>query len=594
MAFARTCSVALVGVDGVIVEVQADLEPGVAAFALVGLPDKALSEARDRVRAAVVNSGEAWPQRKLTVGLSPASVPKSGSGFDLAVACAVLAAAERLDPSSIADLLIIGELGLDGRVRPVRGVLPSVLAAADAGYQRVVVAEQTAAEASLVPGVTVIGVRSLRQLVAVLTGMPEPEEPPDPIGGRPDPLMAGLMLPTAGVRGLPDDKAARLDMADVAGQYEARQALEIAAAGGHHLYLKGPPGAGKTMLAERLPALLPPLTQKEALEVTAVHSVAGLLPAGRPLIGIPPYCAPHHSTTMPAIVGGGSGLPRPGAVSLAHRGVLFLDEAPEFPVRVLDALRQPLESGEVVIARSAGSLRLPARFLLCLAANPCPCGRHSRRGEGCECTPAMVSRYQGRLSGPLLDRVDLQVQVAPVTRVELMERDSAAESTETVAARVLAARERAAARLASTPWRTNAEVPGHELRTRWQLTPGALNDAARQLERGLLTARGLDRVLRVAWTVADLAGHDRPDQWDVRTALVLRTGVEQGMPLSEGSFSRLGKLGRLGGGAPRADQPRAEKRTRSRTQRSASASAVSAVASAAMADQPSEGEGIEA
>ncbi|MFG2910668.1 YifB family Mg chelatase-like AAA ATPase [Kitasatospora sp. NPDC048286] len=542
MAFARTCSVALVGVDGVIVEVQADLEPGVAAFALVGLPDKALTEARDRVRAAVVNSGEAWPQRKLTVGLSPASVPKSGSGFDLAVACAVLAAAERLDPSTIADLLIIGELGLDGRVRPVRGVLPSVLAAADAGYERVVVAEQTAPEASLVPGVTVIGVRSLRQLVANLTGVAAPEEPPDPIGGRPDPLMAGLMLPCAGVRGLPDDRAARLDMADVAGQYEARRALEIAAAGGHHLYLKGPPGAGKTMLAERLPALLPPLTQKEALEVTAVHSVAGLLPVGRPLIDTAPYCAPHHSTTMPAIVGGGSGLPRPGAVSLAHRGVLFLDEAPEFPVRVLDALRQPLESGEVVIARSAGSLRLPARFLLCLAANPCPCGRYSRRGEGCECTPAMVSRYQGRLSGPLLDRVDLQVQVAPVTRVELMERDATAETTETVAARVLAARERAAARLASTPWRTNAEVPGHELRTRWQLAGGALNDAARQLERGLLTARGLDRVLRVAWTVADLAGRDRPDQRDVRSALVLRTGVEHGLPLTERVLGRLGGI----------------------------------------------------
>ncbi|WP_369183085.1 YifB family Mg chelatase-like AAA ATPase [Streptomyces sp. Y1] len=548
MAFARTCSVALVGVDGVVVEVQADLEPGVAAFTLVGLPDKALTEARDRVRAAVCNSGEAWPQRKLTVGLSPASVPKSGSGFDLAVACAVLAAAERLEPASIADLLLIGELGLDGRVRPVRGVLPSVLAAADAGYERVVVAEQTAPEASLVPGVSVIGVRSLRELVAILTGMPVPEEPPDPISGRPDPLMAGLMLPSASVRGLPADRA-HLDMADVAGQYEARRALEIAAAGGHHLYLKGPPGAGKTMLAERLPALLPPLTQKEALEVTAVHSVAGLLPAGRPLIDTAPYCAPHHSATMPAIVGGGSGLPRPGAVSLAHRGVLFLDEAPEFPVRVLDALRQPLESGEVVVARSAGSLRLPARFLLCLAANPCPCGRYSRRGEGCECTPVMVSRYQGRLSGPLLDRVDLQVQVAPVTRAELMERDASAESTETVAARVLAARERAADRLANTPWRTNAEVPGHELRTRWQLASDALNDVARQLERGLLTARGLDRVLRVAWTVADLAGRDRPDQRDVRTALVLRTGVEQGaLPLTERVFGQLGGIpGQRGG-----------------------------------------------
>ncbi|WP_055586941.1 YifB family Mg chelatase-like AAA ATPase, partial [Streptacidiphilus griseoplanus] len=507
MAFARTCSVALLGVDGVVVEVQADLEPGVAAFTLVGLPDKALSEARDRVRAAVVNSGESWPQRKLTVGLSPASVPKSGSGFDLAVACAVLAAAERLDPGSIADLLIVGELGLDGRVRPVRGVLPAVLAAADAGYRHVVVPEQTASEASLVPGVSVLGVRSLRQLVAVLTDAPVPDEPPDrSVPGRPDPMMAGLALPGAGARGLSGERAHRLDMADVAGQWEARRALEIAAAGGHHLYLKGPPGAGKTMLAERLPGLLPPLAAEEALEVTAVHSVAGLLPPGRPLIDTAPYCAPHHSTTMPAIIGGGSGLPRPGAVSLAHRGVLFLDEAPEFPVRVLDALRQPLESGEVIVARAAGSLRLPARFLLLLAANPCPCGRWSRRGAGCECTPAMVSRYQARLSGPLLDRVDLQVEVEPVTRVQLLERDATAETTATVAARVLAARERAAVRLSGTPWRGNAEVPGHELRTRWRLAPGALDDAEHQMQHGLLTARGLDRVLRVAWTVADLAG----------------------------------------------------------------------------------------
>ncbi|MFI5534260.1 YifB family Mg chelatase-like AAA ATPase [Kitasatospora sp. NPDC051853] len=533
MAFARTCSVALVGVDGVVVEVQADLEPGLAAFALVGLPDKALSEARDRVRAAVVNSGETWPQRKLTVGLSPASVPKGGSGFDLAVACAVLAAAERLEPAAIADLLIIGELGLDGRVRPVRGVLPSVLAAAEAGYRQIIVAEQTAAEASLVPEVSVQGVRSLRQLIALLTGAPAPDEPASQTDGRRDPSVAGLLLPGAGIRGLTAEKAALLDLADVSGQQEARQALEIAAAGGHHLYLKGPPGAGKTMLAERLPALLPPLTQSEALEVTAVHSVAGLLPVDRPLIDSPPYYAPHHSTTMPAIVGGGSGFPRPGAVSLAHRGILFLDEAPEFPVRVLDALRQPLESGEVTIARSAGSVRLPARFQLCLAANPCPCGRHSRRGEGCECTPTMVSRYQGRLSGPLLDRVDLQVQVAPVTRAELMGREGRAESTKEVAIRVLAARERAAARMAETPWRTNAEVPGHTLRTRWQVAPGALIDAERELERGLLTARGLDRVLRVAWTVADLCGHPSPTRVDVRTALQLRTGVQRGLPAAD-------------------------------------------------------------
>ncbi|MFE5125126.1 YifB family Mg chelatase-like AAA ATPase [Streptomyces sp. NPDC056669] len=329
MGFARTCSVALVGVEGVVVEVQADLEPGVAAFTLVGLPDKSLVESRDRVRAAVVNSGGEWPQKKLTVGLSPASVPKGGSGFDLAVACAVLGAAERVDPREIADLMMIGELGLDGRVRPVRGVLPAVLAASEAGYRQVVVPEQTAAEAALVPGVSVLGVRSLRQLIAVLTDEPVPEEEETQELGRPDPMLAGLTVPGAGmgtgVAAVPGTGAGRPDMAEVAGQRAARTALEVAAAGGHHLFLSGPPGAGKTMLAERLPGLLPPLTQQEALEVTAVHSVAGVLPPGQPLVESPPYCAPHHSATMAALVGGGNGLPRPGAVSLAHRGVLFLD-----------------------------------------------------------------------------------------------------------------------------------------------------------------------------------------------------------------------------------------------------------------------------
>jgi magnesium chelatase family protein len=326
MAFARTCAVALVGVEGVVVEVQADLEPGVAAFTLVGLPDKSLSEARDRVRAAVVNSGEEWPQRKLTVGLSPASVPKGGSSFDLAVACAVLGAAERIAPGDIADVLMLGELGLDGRVRPVRGVLPAVLAAAEAGYRHVVVPEGTAAEAALVPGMSVLGVRTLRQLIAILNDEAVPDEPPDDAEpGRAARPPTGLTLPGAGVFARPATAERPLDMADVAGQTEARKALEIAAAGGHHLYLMGPPGAGKTMLAERLPGLLPPLTAQEALEVTAVHSVAGTLPAGKPLVDVAPYCAPHHSASMPAIVGGGSGLPRPGAVSLAHRGVLFLD-----------------------------------------------------------------------------------------------------------------------------------------------------------------------------------------------------------------------------------------------------------------------------
>ncbi|SNX64327.1 magnesium chelatase family protein [Streptomyces sp. TLI_55] len=541
MGFARTCSVALVGVEGVVVEVQADLEPGVAAFTLVGLPDKSLTESKDRVRAAVVNSGAAWPAKKLTVGLSPASVPKSGSGFDLAVAAAVLGAAERIDPRVLADIVMIGELGLDGRVRPVRGILPAVIAAADAGYEQVVVPECAAAEASLVPGISVLGIRSLRQLIAVLADEPVPDEEPEE-EGRPDPLLAGLRVPgTGAATGMHSMGAAQQDqghdLADVVGQLSARTAVEVAAAGGHHLFLEGPPGAGKTMLAERLPAVLPRLTRQESLEVTAVHSVAGLLPPGKPLIDTAPYCAPHHSATMQALVGGGPGIARPGAVSLSHRGVLFLDETPEFNSQALDALRQPLEAGHVVIARSAGVVRFPAKFQMVLAANPCPCGRFSQTDDFCECPPSAIRRYQARLSGPLLDRVDLRVEVDRVTRAQLAQRGARGESTAVVADRVRAARERAAARLVGTPWRTNSEMPGRELRSRWHAVPGAMDEAERNLERGVLTARGLDRVLRVAWTVADLLGHDRPDATDVALALQLRTGIPRGVPMAIGALT---------------------------------------------------------
>ncbi len=331
MAFARTCSVALVGVEGVVVEVQADLEPGVAAFTLVGLPDKSLTESRDRVRAAVVNSGGEWPQKKLTVGLSPASVPKAGSGFDLAVACAVLGASERIDPRVLADIVMIGELGLDGRVRPVRGILPASSRRPTRVTNRWSYPRCAAAEASLVPGVSVLGVRSLRQLIAVLADEPVPDEAPDD-QGRPDPLLAGLRVPgTGAATGMHSIGAAQHDhdhdLADVVGQISARTAVEVAAAGGHHLFLEGPPGAGKTMLAERLPAVLPRLTREDSLEVTAVHSVAGLLPPGKPLIDVAPYCAPaplgHDAVTRRRRSGrrpAGCGVPRPSRRPLSGRG----------------------------------------------------------------------------------------------------------------------------------------------------------------------------------------------------------------------------------------------------------------------------------
>jgi len=401
----------------------------------------------------------------------------------------------------------------------------------------VVVPEQAVPEASLVPEMSVLGVRSLRQLIAVLTDAPVPEEDPSEgepaVEGRPDRLLAGLAVPggrcAPGVAGATER---HVDMAEVAGQSTARRALEVAAAGRHHIFFKGPPGAGKTMLAERLPGLLPPLGPQQSLEVTAVHSVAGTLPASRPLVTRAPYCAPHHSATMAALVGGGSGLARPGAVSLAHHGVLFLDEAAECGARVLDAMRQPLESGHVVVARAGGMMRMPARFLLVLAANPCPCGRHGMKLGDCECRPSSVRRYRARLSGPLLDRVDLRVSVKPLSRSELASLDGGAETTAVIAERVLAARERAAERYAETPWSTNSDVPGHQLRTRWPVVSGALGKAEEDMERGLLTARGMDRVLRVAWTVADLAGHDRPTAEDVNWALELRTGVRRGGTLS--------------------------------------------------------------
>jgi magnesium chelatase family protein len=323
------------------------------------------------------------------------------------------------------------------------------------------------------------------------------------------------------------DTAMTPDLAEMLGQATARRAAEVCAAGGHHLSLLGPPGAGKTMLAERIPTILPRLDRATALEVTAIHSVAGVLPAQVPLLTAPPFMAPHHTATKAAIVGGGSGIILPGSASLAHRGVLFLDEAPEFARDVLDALRQPLESGEVVVARSGAIARFPARFTLVLAANPCPCARVAGAAEGCRCSPAARRRYLGRLSGPLLDRVDVKIELEPVSRKELLSDRTFAESSQTVALRVIQARERAAHRLRGTPWRLNGEIPGSQLRRAWAPAPGSLTVVERALERGQISARGVVKVIRTAWTIADLAGRPRPGRDECHAALGLWLGVRR-------------------------------------------------------------------
>lgn len=479
----------MLGIDGYVVRVEADSSPGTPGMAIIGLPDRALAEARERVRAAIFNSGFAYPAGRLLVNLSPADVRKEGPSFDLPIALALLAIDEQVDRLALQGFAALGELTLDGSLRAVNGILPMVLGARNAGFTKLIVPASNADEAALVEDIELYAVDSLQSAVAVVLG-----------NG------AKWRSYTAGPKPLAREEFFYGDFADVRGQAGAKRALEISAAGGHNVLFVGPPGCGKTMLARRLPSILPPMSPGEALEVTKIYSVAGLLGSEPGIVQARPFRFPHHTISQVALVGGGSAI-KPGEISLAHHGVLFLDELPEFTRSAIEVMRQPLEEGIVTIARAAGTFTYPARFMLVASMNPCPCGYRGTRSTECRCDDAAVAKYVAKLSGPLLDRIDLQIEIARVPFDE-MARTEHAERSAAIRQRVIAARERQRARFKDTPITCNAEIPGSAVRTYCRLDQHAMELLAHASARRQFSARALDRIARAARTIADLAGSE--------------------------------------------------------------------------------------
>ena len=547
MHIGNATSIGLIGLKAFTIKIQSFVSASMPNFSIIGLPDTSLSEARERVKSAHLALHCKWPEGRVTVNLSPASMPKSGSSYDLAIAASILSAEKYIPLSELENTVILGELNLDGTVLPIQGILPIALYAKKKKFNRMIIPQENLAEAQLVEGIKTIGIHHILDLVTHLHGSLSEESiklieedsaykhmkirersnyndgEEDENSSIHEELSSPLQV---------DSKYEIGDMAEVIGQEHTKWALQVAAAGGHHVMMIGPPGSGKTMLASRIPSIMCPLNEQEQLEVASIRSLCGTLPYYG-ITDVPPFEAPHHTASAASLIGGGTGVAKPGIITRAHCGVLFMDEAPEFSPRVLQTLREPLESGHIAISRSKGTTLYPAKFQLVIAANPCPCGYAYGNGERCTCKERERSRYFSRLSGPILDRIDIQMDVPPVERIIVNNQkqkthgptssENTALTSEMMRNNVTAARQIARNRFIKQGWDCNAQASGTWLRK--YTSHQAVELINRALEKHQLSLRGADRALRLAWTLADLSGHTSPDMTDMAQAISLRTRI---------------------------------------------------------------------